>query len=146
MRFEVLLLTMGLAACSAPETTQAPTEDATGQPKTPVAFAELKGDAAVGEAKYAQCRTCHSLEEGKNLTGPSLHGIIGRPAGQVAGYNYTPANKSSGLIWTAEQMFTYLETPRTTIPGTKMTYAGLKDPQARADLIAYIAANGGAAN
>jgi cytochrome c len=73
-----------------------------------------------------------------NRVGPSLHGIVGRTAGTIEGFRYSPANKNSGITWTEEQLFTYLEDPRKTIPGTFMAFAGIKDPQQRADLIAYL--------
>lgn len=103
-----------------------------------VAFADLTGDAAAGETVFAQCRTCHLIEEGKNGVGPSLYGVIGRTAGSIEGFNYSEANAGSGITWTPEIMFEYLEAPREYLPGTRMAYPGLKDPQERADLIAYL--------
>jgi len=116
--------------------------EAAAEPQAVLTFAELTGDAAKGEAVYVQCRACHTLEEGKNMVGPSLYGVIGSTAGSVAGFNYSDANANSGLTWTPEIMFDYLESPRAYLPGTRMTYPGLKDAQARADLIAYLGANG----
>lgn len=107
-----------------------------------VAFADLTGDAAAGETIFAQCRTCHLLEEGKNGVGPSLYGVIGREAGSIEGFNYSDANANSGITWTPEIMFEYLEAPREYLPGTRMAYPGLKDAQERADLIAYLQTNG----
>jgi cytochrome c len=101
-------------------------------------FADLSGDAAKGEEVFLRCMSCHSLEAGKNMIGPSLHNIIGSTAGQVAGYSYSPANKNSGIVWTGEKMFQYLEKPQRVLPGTKMAFAGLTDAQDRADLIAYL--------
>ena len=72
------------------------------------------------------------------MVGPSLHAIQGRKSGSVPGYSYSTANKNSGITWTNEKLFQYLETPQRIIPGTKMTYTGLKDPQKRADVIAYL--------
>lgn len=106
-------------------------------------LASLTGDAAKGETIFAQCMTCHVLEAGVNRVGPSLAGIIGRAAGTVEGYSYTPANANSGITWTPEKMFQYLENPARVVPGTKMAFAGLPAAQDRADVIAYIAANGG---
>lgn len=105
---------------------------------TPASFADLTGDAARGQRSFAQCRSCHAIEPGRNLVGPSLHGIVGREAGTVPAYAYSPANKNSHLVWTPEELFTYLEGPTRKIPGTKMAYA-VRDPQIRADLIAYLA-------
>jgi cytochrome c len=103
-----------------------------------VSYASLTGDAVHGEKVFIQCKTCHVVDEGQNRVGPSLHGIIGRPAGQVAGFNYSAANKNSGKVWNEETIFEYLEAPQKFIPGTKMTFAGLKNPQDRADVIAYL--------
>jgi cytochrome c len=107
-------------------------------PAAAVAYASLTGDAAKGEKVFVQCKACHVLEEGQNRVGPSLHAIIGRTAGQVAGFNYSAANKGSGKVWNEETLYTYLENPQAAIPGTKMIFAGLKQPQDRADVIAYL--------
>lgn len=96
------------------------------------------GDPAAGKQVFNQCISCHSREPGVNNVGPSLHGVIGRPAGSVPGFNYSPANKGSGLVWTEQELYTYLENPRKTVPGTYMTFTGVKDPRKRADLIAFL--------
>ena len=100
--------------------------------------AKMMGDPVVGEKVFKQCQTCHTNEAGKNKVGPTLYGIIGRTAGTVEGYNYSKANKESGIVWTEQEMFVYLENPRARIPGTKMTFAGLKKPEDRANVIAYL--------
>jgi cytochrome c len=110
-------------------------------PAAAVDFASLTGDATKGQKVFMQCMACHSIKEGENRVGPSLHGIIGRAAGSVAGFNYSAANKGSGLTWSKDQLFTYLEAPQKTIPGTKMAFVGLPTPQDRADVIAYLDAN-----
>ncbi|RGP41302.1 Cytochrome c2 [Altererythrobacter insulae] len=104
-------------------------------------LADFTGDAAAGESVFVQCQACHVLDEGVNRVGPSLAGIIGREAGSVEGFNYTDANANSGITWTPEKMFQYLENPQRVIPGTRMAFAGLKDGQDRADIIAYLQAN-----
>ena len=113
------------------------------EPELPadVAFADLSGDAAAGETVFAQCRTCHLIEEGKNGVGPSLYGVIGRTAGTIEGFRYSDANANSGVTWTPEVMYEYLEAPREFMPGTRMAFPGLKDPQDRADVIAYLDAS-----
>lgn len=103
-------------------------------------FASFTGTAAAGKLVFAQCRACHVTDAGVNRTGPSMAGIIGLKAGTIPGYNYSPANLNSGIIWTQEKMFQYLEKPQRVIPKTKMIFAGLPDAQKRADLIAYLAA------
>ena len=104
----------------------------------PVAYASLTGDAVHGEKVFLQCKACHVVEAGQNRLGPSLHGIIGRTAGRVPDYSYSAANKASGIVWTEEELFAYLEHPQQIVPGTKMVYAGMASPQDRADLIAYL--------
>lgn len=138
---------LALAACGGKEpAAEAPATEETveevaeeaPEPAADVAFADLTGDAAAGETVFAQCRTCHLVEEGKNGVGPSLYGIIGRASGSIEGFNYSDANKASGVTWTPEVMFEYLEAPREFMPGTRMAFPGLKNPQDRADVIAYL--------
>lgn len=96
-------------------------------------------DPAAGQAVFhSQCAICHSVQTGRNMIGPSLFGLVGRKTGSEAGYHYSTANQNSNLTWTADELDKYLESPRTVIPGTKMTYAGEKDAAKRADLIAYL--------
>jgi len=96
-------------------------------------------DAANGEKVFAQCRACHQVgETAKNAVGPVLNGLFGRKAGTVEGYNYSPANKNSGLTWDEATFRDYIKDPRAKIPGTKMVYAGLKDEQRVNDLVAYL--------
>lgn len=101
-------------------------------------FADFTGDATAGAAVFAQCRACHVRDPGVNRTGPSLHNIVGSEAGSVPDFNYSDANASSSITWTPEKLFQYLENPRRIIPGTRMAFRGLSDPQDRADLIAYL--------
>jgi cytochrome c len=101
-------------------------------------LASFTGDAAAGKLVFAQCRTCHVTDAGVNKIGPSLNGIIGRAAGSVAGFSYSPANSGSGITWSKEKLFQYLEKPQRIVPGTKMVFAGLPDAQKRADLIAFL--------
>jgi cytochrome c len=103
-----------------------------------IEVAGYTGNAEEGAKVFRKCMACHVVQEGVNRVGPSLYGIIGRTAGTVPGYNYSPANKNSGVTWTPEVMFEYLENPRGFMPGTKMTFAGLPQPQDRADVIAYL--------
>jgi cytochrome c len=96
------------------------------------------GNAAAGEKVFAQCKTCHVAEKGVNRVGPSLHGVVGRKSGTVPNYKYSAANLKSGAVWTEATLFKYLEAPMKFMPGTKMAFAGLKKPQDRADVIAYL--------
>ncbi len=103
--------------------------------------AQLTGDTERGRRIFAQCATCHSPEQGVNRVGPSLYGIIGRRSGSIPGFNYSEANRNSNITWTEQEMFTYLENPQRRIPGTRMAFVGLRNPQQRADVIAYLKNN-----
>lgn len=103
------------------------------------ASAAAAQDAAAGEKVFAQCRACHQVgEKAKNVVGPVLNGLFGRKAGTIEGYNYTEANKNSGIVWDDATFSEYIKNPRARIPGTKMIYAGLKDEKRIADLIAFL--------
>ncbi len=108
---------------------------------TDASGAQLTGDTARGQRIFAQCATCHSPEQGVNRVGPSLYGIIGRESGTITGFRYSAANQASDIVWTEQELFTYLENPRARIPGTTMAFVGLRNPQQRADVIAYLKAN-----
>jgi cytochrome c len=94
------------------------------------------GDPEHGAQIYQRCLACHSLEH--NRSGPRHCGLFGRRAGTLPGYTYSQAMKKYGVIWNEQSLNTYLENPLKIVPGTKMAYAGVKDPQERADLIAYL--------
>lgn len=128
------------AATATPAAAAAPAADNT-DTLTGVKLASFTGDAAKGATDFITCKTCHAIEAGVNKIGPSLHNVVGRKAGSIAGYSYSAANKGSGITWTPEKLFQYLEGPQRVVPGTKMSYAGIPDPQKRADVIAYLQAN-----
>ena len=96
------------------------------------------GDPARGQKRFEECIACHATEPGSNNVGPSLAGILGRRAGDLADFRYSPAMKRSGITWTPETLNTYLADPQKVVPGNRMPYAGLTDAEARADLIAYL--------
>jgi cytochrome c2 len=97
-------------------------------------------DASVGEKVFkSQCSICHSNQPGRNITGPSLFGVVGRQTGKVEGFHYSTANVSARLTWDAANLDRYIQSPRSVVPGTAMPYPGLKDDEKRADLIAYLA-------
>ncbi|HEY0185071.1 MAG TPA: c-type cytochrome [Rhodopila sp.] len=99
----------------------------------------LAADAAAGEAVFkSQCSICHSVQVGHNEVGPSLAGVVGRKAGEVPNFHYSSANKASGLTWDEATLDRYLTSPREVVPHTIMTYAGLKDGEKRANLIAFL--------
>ena len=96
-------------------------------------------DVEAGERSYAKCRACHQVgETAKNGVGPALNGLFGRVAGSVEGYNYSPANKNSGITWTEETFANYIRDPRAAMPGNKMAFAGIKNDKEIADLTAYL--------
>ena len=96
-------------------------------------------DAAAGEKVFAVCKACHQVgDTAKNAVGPVLNGLFGRKAGSVEGYSYSDANKKSGITWTDEEFTKYIQDPKGVVPGTKMAFAGIKDPQKIKDLIAYL--------
>lgn len=95
-------------------------------------------DAETGEAIFKrQCTACHRLVPGRAM-GPSLLGIFDRPAGSVDGYRYSTAMKKAGFAWNAEKLTQFLHSPRTTVPGTIMPFAGIRDDGQVADLVAYL--------
>lgn len=96
-------------------------------------------DVAAGEKSFAKCRACHQVgEKARNLVGPELNGLIGRKAGSVEGYNYSNANKNSGIVWTEENFKKYIQKPAAMIPGTKMAFAGIKNETEIDNLTAFL--------
>ena len=98
------------------------------------------GDAAAGETIFNQkCKVCHQIgESAKNFVGPELNGLIGRKTGSVPDYNYSDANKDSGIVWDEAKLKDYLLSPKTVVPGTKMIFAGLPKETDRDNLIAFL--------
>ena len=94
------------------------------------------GNAERGEEIYTRCLACHTLAQ--NRVGPRHCGLFDRKAGSVPNYAYSPAMKKYGVTWNEETLDRFIENPMKTVPGTKMGYAGIKDAQERADLIAYL--------
>lgn len=99
------------------------------------------GDARRGAAAFGACAACHSLEPGRNLTGPSLAGIWGRKAGSLESFaRYSPVVKKSGIVWNAQTLDGWLRNPQATLPGNYMGFPGLPDNGVRSDLIAFLEA------
>lgn len=99
------------------------------------------GDAKAGAAVFRKCGACHTATEPSNRVGPSLMGVIGRPAASVSDYSYSEAMKafgSEGHVWDEATLSEYLLSPKAMVGGTKMSFAGLKKPQDIADVIAYL--------
>lgn len=122
MRFEVTLLAALLLASGA--------------------AVAAEGNAKDGEEVFKACRACHQVgPNAKNALGPVLNGILGRKAGTIEGFNYSPANKEAGekgWVWSEENLLKYLANPREAMPGNRMAFVGVKDEQDRRDLLAYL--------
>jgi cytochrome c2 len=104
--------------------------------------AAAAGDAAAGEQVFRRCASCHAVGEGAaNKVGPHLNNVVGRTAGTLEGYSYSQAMKDAGaggMVWTPETLDPFIENPRGHVPGTKMSFPGLKDATERANVIAYL--------
>jgi len=96
-------------------------------------------DVGAGENSFKKCLPCHGVgADAKNKIGPVLNGLDGRKSGTVDGYNYSEANKNSGLTWSEETFKDYIRDPRAKIQGTKMVFAGIKNEKEINDLWAYL--------
>lgn len=115
-----------------------PAEDA--EPVEEVSFDELmaQADAGKGAKVFKKCSACHKIEAGVNSTGPSLHGVVGRPVAAEAGFGYSSAMASHGGDWTPEELYAFLLKPSAEVPGTSMSFSGLKKESDRVNLIAYL--------
>jgi cytochrome c len=101
--------------------------------------ARAAGDPKAGARVFRTCAACHTLEPGTHRTGPSLAGAFGRKAGTAEGFHrYSDALKSADLVWREDTLNAFLADPQAFLPGNRMTFPGLADPQARADVIAYL--------
>lgn len=101
--------------------------------------AALAQDVAAGETSFRKCAPCHSIgPDATNKVGPVLNGLNGRPAGSVEGFNYSDANKGSGITWGEAVFKEYVTDPRGKVPGTKMVFAGIKSEKERNDLWSYV--------
>jgi len=98
------------------------------------------GDAEHGKAVFSQCVACHSIDPDQTSLGPHLKGVVGRKAGGVDGYVYSPPMRRSEVIWTKETLDAFLQDPQAVVPGTKMPFSSTLSAQDRADLIAYLSA------
>lgn len=108
-----------------------------------VALAQEAGDPEKGEKVFRKCKACHEVgPDAKSKTGPVLNGIVGRDAATYEEFSYSDAMLAAGeggLVWTPEALAEFLEKPKDFVDGTKMTFAGLRKDDERADVIAYLA-------
>jgi cytochrome c len=107
------------------------------------AMAQAAQAQDAGEQSFKKCLPCHAIGEGaKTKVGPQLNGIDGRKSGTAEGYNYSDANKNSGITWNEATFKEYIKDPRAKVPGTKMIFAGIKNEKEVGDLWAYLASFG----
>lgn len=163
MRKGVLLLTLailapGLVACGrSSDQAQAPAAEMSPAPATPPSAAAKRllaqlpapynhGDLTNGELHFHLCMSCHTIAQGApDMTGPNLYGVFGRKVASKPGYAYSPALQAKSWTWDVQHLDGWLRDPRTYVPGTKMTFYGLRDDKDRIDTIAYlkVASSGG---
>lgn len=139
-------------------TVENPVSSETSAPETPTtpavvdnseAFAALpepykSADYNRGKRTFKLCQSCHTLTDGgQNLVGPNLYGVFGREIGAVEGFTYSKAVQDSDIVWTPEILAEWLESPRNFLPGNKMSFAGVRKPEDRTAVIAYIMAETG---
>ena len=109
------------------------------EPVAPLAVLLAEGDMAAGEKVFKKCAACHTAEQGgANKVGPNLWGIVGHAPASVAGFAYSDAMSGKGGTWTLESLNEFLADPKGVVPGTKMSFAGIKKPDQRADLLLYL--------
>ena len=107
---------------------------------TAAASTAMAQDAAAGKTSFNKCLACHAIGEGaKNKVGPELNGLDGRKSGTAPDYNYSDANKNSGITWNEASFKEYIKDPRAKIPNTKMIFPGIKNEKEAGDLWAYLA-------
>ena len=128
------LMTLALAGCGGAKD-QAPPDGASASPAASTAAAD---EGPKMPPAFAQCASCHAVKPGQNGIGPSLAGVFGRKAASMAGFEYSPALKASGLVWDDASLDKWLANPMGTVPGTQMAYAGQGDAAKRQILIAYL--------
>jgi len=103
------------------------------------ASAALAQDVAAGKASFNKCLACHAIGEGaRNKVGPELNGLDGRKAGTAPDYSYSDANKNSGITWNEAEFKDYIRDPKAKVPGTKMTFIGIRSEKEINDLWAFV--------
>ena len=96
-------------------------------------------DLANGRRQFSKCKVCHTvLKGGRHKVGPNLYGILGRPAASTAGFRYSSALKNAGIVWDEAKLDQWIRSPRNTVPGTSMSFIGIRDEKSRGDLLAYV--------
>jgi cytochrome c len=138
-RYLSLGIALALSGCGdRSATTPAAQATASAEPSE-VAIAEASAAASVNAPEgFGQCKVCHSAERGNNGIGPSLAGVYGTRAGQAKGFAFSTAMTGSGLTWDDATLDRFIEAPMKVVPGTRMTFPGIKDPAKRKDVVAYL--------
>lgn len=146
--FAAVLGACNKPSASAPEQAAVPAEAASPTPAQAKAILATlpaqyqAADLDNGKHRFARCAACHTITQGgPNMTGPNLWGVFGRKAGTAAGYDYSDGIKALAFTWDADHINAWITDPRAVVPGTKMSFMGLKDPKDRIDVIGYLKVN-----
>ena len=127
------------SAAPAPTASAAPTAAQAKVILAALPAAYQAADLENGEAKFAVCKSCHTLNQGgENMAGPNLYGVFGRKAGSLAGFTYSDGLKALGVTWDAQKIDQWIKGPAAMVSGTKMTYLGMENPKDRVDVVAYL--------
>jgi cytochrome c len=148
-----ILALLALTACSKPSTQTASAPEAASEAAPPPTLTNAQKKALLaqlpaayqsadldnGQAKFAICKTCHTVVQGGGvMTGPNLYGVFGRKAGTSPGYAYSDGMKALGVTWDADKISQWIANPRAMVSATKMTYIGMENPKDRTDVVAYL--------
>lgn len=118
---------------------QSETETMMSKPEVQVVVETLDPVLARGKRMFLRCQSCHTVNaDGKNGTGPNIHGIFGAEAAKNEGFKYSKAMEEAGMIWTHENLDVWIEKPRNLVPGTSMAFVGIRKAEDREALIAYL--------
>ncbi len=129
---------VALSACGSKPTETAETSTS----GTATTASTTASSASAAPSSFAQCAVCHKVtKDGGNGVGPNLHSVIGKKAGQIAGFNYSPSMKDSGLVWDEATLDKFLTNPRDLVGGTRMSFAGQSDPAKRKEIIDWLKKN-----
>jgi cytochrome c len=133
------LLKPGYALPAAAEETEGGGEAAKPAPQVPLPELLAKADPKKGEADTKPCQVCHNFEKGAGAKiGPPLYGVLGRPKGSIAGFDYSAGMKAKGGNWTFDDLNAFLTDPKAYVSGTKMVFAGVPEAPKRAEILAYL--------
>ena len=124
-----------LTACGSPSSSESADESSATDTSAPM----QTSSTGVRPDGFAQCAACHAVAKGApHGLGPNLWGIAGSKAGELAGYQFSPALKASGLVWDEETLNKWLENPRALVPGNKMSFSGIRDEAKRKELVTWL--------